>query len=274
VAAALKQLRLEVNNSINNNVPIGNKLLVQTRDIHPDSEQFVAKLTNVRGSIVGPNQFKDIAKIMSKHLKDIAPVTENFVSFWKEVADVYVTESKLVDIPWVTVDGKLLFQRYRPTVQERISFVDPVTGRRVSNIYEDSITDSKFLGRSSVIDARTGLGVNGNHMNDASIVRKFHLWGKKNDVFTATIHDGFFTNLADSTAAKWKLREIYADAVEGDTLLNTLKAMRARGLTEESFQRLMKRAKELGLLDPENGITAEDILAEVPDGWDFYGIGP
>lgn len=274
VATQLKDLKKEVNYSINNNTPIGNKLLAHARDIHPDSELFVQKLTNVKGNIVGPTQFKEVAKIMSKHLKDIAPVTEDFVSFWKEVADIYITESKRVDIPWVTVDGKVLYQRYRPTVQERIEFLDPVTGRRVMNVYEDTVTDGKFLGRSSIINARSGLGVNGNHMNDATIVRKFHLWGKKNNINTATIHDGFFTNLADSLDAKWKLREIYAEAVEGDTLLKTLKQMRREGLSKESYNMLVNKARQLGLLDPEDGITASDILADVPDGWDFYGIGP
>jgi hypothetical protein len=111
-------------------------------------------------------------------------------------------------------------------------------------------------------------------MNDATIVRWFHLWGKKNNVYTATIHDGFFTNISDSLAAKWQLRELYAKAVEGDTLLNTLKEMKARGLTDESYKRLVEKATSMGLLNPENGITAADIMAEIPEGWDWYGIGP
>jgi len=274
VVAALKELKREANYVINNNSPIGNRLIAMAQDLHPDSEEFIKKLTNVRGGLIGPNQFKQVAQIMSGHLKDIAPVTEKFVAFWKDVATLYITESQRVDIPWVTVDGKLLFQRYRPTVQERIEFIDPVTGRKVSNIYEDSITDNKFLGKQSIIGARSGLGVNGNHMNDATIVRWFHLWGKKNRIQTSTIHDGFYTNLADSIKAKFELREIYALAVEGETLLNTLKAMRKRGLSEESYQNLLRKARAEGLLNPKNGITAKDILDDIPEGWDFYGIGP
>ena len=274
VAKKLKDLKTEVNYSINNNQPVGNKLLAHARDVHPDSELFVNKLTNVKGGIVGPSHFREVARIMSGHLRDIAPVTENFVSFWKKVADTYIIESQRTDIPWVTVDGKILYQRYKPTVQERIEFIDPVTGRKVANIYEDSMIDHRFQGRSSIIEARSGLGVNGNHMNDASIVRQFHLWGRRNGVFTATIHDGFFTNLADSTRAKFKLREIYADAVEGDTLRKTLNQMRREGMSRESHRALIKEAIDLGLLDPKDGITAKDILEEIPEGWDFYGIGP
>lgn len=271
---AIKELKKEINYSINNNTPVGNRLLAMAQDLHPDSEDFVRKLTNVKGGLIGPAQFRQVAEVMSKHLKDIAPVTEKFVSFWKEVAQVYITESKSVDIPWVTMDGKILFQRYRPVVQERIEFKDPVTGRRISNIYEDTITDSKFVGNQSIIGARSGLGVNGNHMNDASIVRRFHLWGKKNRIQTSTIHDGFYTNIADSVKAKFALRDIYADAVESDTLLNTLKEMRKRGLTDESYKRLVQRAIEDGLLNPANGLTKKDILQEIPEGWDWYGIGP
>jgi hypothetical protein len=244
------------------------------QDMHPDSELFVKKLTNVKGGLIGPQQFKQTAEIMSGHLRDIAPVTEKFVSFWKEVATTYITESGEVDIPWVTMDGKLLFQRYRPVVQERIEFKDPVTGRKVSNIYEDTVTDSKFVGHQSIIGARSGLGVNGNHMNDASIVRRFHLWGRKNRIQTATIHDGFFTNLGHSVKAKFALRDIYGDAIEGDSLLNTLKEMRKRGLTDESYKRLVQKAIDDGLLNPQDGITRKDILAEIPEGWDWYGIGP
>ena len=111
-------------------------------------------------------------------------------------------------------------------------------------------------------------------MNDATIVRKFHLWGKKNKVGTSTIHDGFFTNISDSLDAKWALREIYADAVEGDSLLKTLKEMRRRGLSEESYQLLLRKARADGLLDPQGGITASDIMSDIPEDWDWYGIGP
>ena len=126
---------------------------------------------------------------MSKHLAERAPVTGKFVQFWKVASKAFINETEKVDIPWVTFDGKVLYQRYRPKIQESINFIDPVTGRRVRNIYQDSVTDSNLVGKSSLIRASIGFGVNGNHMNDASIVRQFHLWGKKNNVGTATIHD-------------------------------------------------------------------------------------
>jgi hypothetical protein len=50
--------------------------------------------------------------------------------------------------------------------------------------------------------------------------------------------------------------------------------MRKRGLTDESYKRLVQKAIDDGLLNPANGVTRKDILAEIPEGWDWYGIGP
>jgi hypothetical protein len=150
---------------------------------------------------------------MSAKLEQEVPVTGKFIKFWKDVAKDYVAESKSVDIPWVTFDGKKMMQRYRVKEQTRIDFKDPVTGEKVFNIYETPSKDGKLMSEASIQDASIGLGVNGNHSNDAVLVRKFHLWGRKNNVDTGTIHDAFFTNLGEATNAKWALRDIYADAL-------------------------------------------------------------
>lgn len=149
-----------------------------------------------------------------------------------------------------------------------------MTGRKVYNVYKDSVTDGKFKGKSSIIDARTGYGVNGNHSNDAAIVRGFHLWGRKNKVETATIHDAFFVNVGEATKAKDALRHLYADAVESDTVLKTLKALRDEGLSEKAYQRLLAKAKQDGLIVESGGMTRNDILAPIPIGESWYGIGP
>jgi len=274
VSAELTSFRKELVELINKNEPAGRTLLKQAQDIHPDVGDFVNKLTNARRGIVGPKEFSEISRIMSKNLAARAPVTDNFINYWKDVARVYVNETQKVDIPWVTFDGKIMTQRYRPKLQERIEFRDPVTNRLVANIYESSAEDGKLLGKSSLNDARIGLGVNGNHSNDATIVRRFHLWGRKNGVGTATIHDAFFTNIGVARQAKDALRTIYADALGGDTIRNTLKEMRKQGLSRKSYNELLRKAKEQGLIDPENKITRQDILAPLRSGEDWYGIGP
>ena len=274
VEAELTSFRKELIELINKNEPAGRTLLKQAQDIHPDTAEFVNKLTNARRGIVGPKEFSEVSRIMSKNLAERAPVTDNFINYWKEVAKVFVEETQKVDIPWVTFDGKIMTQRYRPKIQERIEFTDPITGRKIANIYESSAEDGKLLGKGSLNDARIGLGVNGNHSNDAVIVRRFHLWGRKNNVETGTIHDAFFTNIAEADNAKTALRTIYADALEGDTIRKTLLEMRRQGLSRKSYNALLDKARKQGLIDPKNKITRKDILAPIPAGQDWYGIGP
>jgi SPP1 gp7 family putative phage head morphogenesis protein len=274
VVFGLKQLKKEINEVIEGETPVGKELLDAARDAHPDVGAFVEKLVNVRSGLIGPSEFKQVSEIMSKHLAERAPITQRFVKFWNAAAKSFVEETEKVDVPWVTFDGKLLHQRYRPKIQAAIDFIDPQTGRRVRNIYEDSATDAYLLGKASISRARIGLGVNGNHMNDASIVRQFHLWGARNGVDTATIHDAFFTNIGDVTRAKTALREIYANSLEGDTIRKTLLAMKDEGLSNKTYNELLQRAKEEGLVDPPNKITRDEVLAPIRSGYDWYGIGP
>ena len=166
VAADLTAFRKELVETINNGSPVSRTLLKEARDIHPDTEEFVNKLFNNRVGIVGPKDFDAISRIMSKYLESEVPVTGQFINFWKKAAKTYVSDTQKVDIPWVTFDGKTMMQRYRPPVQQRIDFTDPITGRKISNIYEDRATDGKMKGKADLANAAIGLGVNGNHSND------------------------------------------------------------------------------------------------------------
>jgi len=274
IVQELTTFRKELLEVINKSEPVGRMLLKEAEEIHVDVADFVRKLTNTRKGLIGPKEFAAVSKIMSKNLSQRAPIADNFVKFWKKASKAYVESTKKVDIPWVTFDGKIMTQRYRPRIQERIEFTDPVTGRKVMNIYEGKAEDGKLLGKSSLADAGLGLGVNGNHANDAAIVRLFHLWGAKNNIDTATIHDAFFTNIAVARQAKAALREIYAEALEGDTVRKTLKQMYNEGLPYKVYIELLEEARRQGLIDPPNKITKQDILKPIGPNEDWYGIGP
>jgi hypothetical protein len=142
------------------------------------------------------------------------------------------------------------------------------------NIYQMEAQDGKLLGKGSIADATIGLGVNGNHSNDASIVRQFHLWGRKNNLSTATIHDAFFTNVAVADKAISALKVIYADSLDSNTIKDTLKAMRKKGMSQKTYEMLLSEARKAGLIDVKNPLTREDILKPIPEGMDYYGIGP
>ena len=257
-----------------------------------DMHTFLTKLTDETGDLVGTRVFEKVSNIMSRHLEADVPVTGKFIKFWKDIAKDYVSESGSVDIPWVTFDGKKMMQRYRVKEQTRIDFTDPVTGEKVFNIYEEAVKDGKLMSPDSIQRAAIGLGVNGNHSNDAVIVRKFHLWGRKNNVDTGTIHDAFFTNIGDAIKAKSALRDIYADALKEGTIEKTLKAMRGSGMSPATYRKYLDRAKADGLIyDPRHPswkqkmaspdwetkykpITPRELTEKFRDGHDWYGIGP
>jgi DNA-directed RNA polymerase len=138
--------------------------------------------------------------------------------------------------------------------------------------------------------ARTAFAVNGNHSNDAVIVKRFHLWGKDNGVPTSTIHDAFFANASDMLKARKALRGIYANALKKNSILMTLNEMRARGLPQDVYERYLEEAIDIGLipvvgrskiggrvLRESDILKEEDILQEVPDGfksdYGWYGVG-
>lgn len=109
-------------------------------------------------------------------------------------------------------------------------------------------------------------------MNDASIVRMLHLWGRKAGVATSTIHDAVFTNVAELDKTTDALRQIYARAATFPQILETLKAMREDGLSEASYRKFLAEARAIGLIG--NPLTSEELLAPIPRNLGYYGWGP
>jgi SPP1 gp7 family putative phage head morphogenesis protein len=205
------------------------------------------------------------------------------------------------DVPWVNFDGKTLEQNFTRRFDQRIMYNDD-DGNRFTNIVKvgqktsASWWDEQFGEKGKINDvadvnkARTAYPVNANHSNDAVIVKKFHLWGLKNGVPTSTVHDAFFTNIADVLKARDALRGIYADSMRNNVIKLTLDEMLARGLPREVYDRYMEEAIEKGLipvvgrsrvggrlLTDTDILMREDILREVPKGFGsdfgFYGVG-
>lgn len=129
-----------------------------------------------------------------------------------------------------------------------------------------------------------------NHSNDATLVKNFHLWGKKNNVGTSTIHDAFFSNAADMVNAKAALRTMYADAVDRNSVKQTLDLMRERGLPYDLYKKYLDEAISKGiipvagksrvggkLLTEEDILKRSDITKPIPIGFKddlgFYGLG-
>lgn len=129
-----------------------------------------------------------------------------------------------------------------------------------------------------------------NHSNDATVVKQWHLWGKRAGVPTSTVHDAFFANSAHMVKGRHALREIYAATLNSNSVKKTLDEMKARGLPKELYDKYLEEAIQLGII-PVAGVskignrviteddilTLKDILVPIRNDFktnrSFYGIG-
>jgi SPP1 gp7 family putative phage head morphogenesis protein len=220
-----------------------------------------------------------------------------------EVEVLYANKlpKRWTNVPWSNFDGKIVEQNFTQVFEERLAYRDK-NGNWITNILQvpqktEATWWEELINKSGKINdiadstkARTAFAVNGNHSNDATIVKQFHLWGKANGVPTSTIHDAFFTNAADMLEAKQALRQIYARALKGETVKKTLDEMLARGLPRAEYDKYLAEAIEKGiipiegksrvggkLLTKEDILTTDDVLQAVPPGflddYGWYGVG-
>lgn len=435
-AQELKALRKDVQDVFNKGLVPGDQVMEDLYFLDPTTKQFVEKMTRQYSSVVTPDDFKQIAAIMSENLAEKVPILKDFTKYFGRLAEDFVTKSKpkesaldwktiakqnifgeykagkrldpkmaeilgldnrtpvaeailkrfswykedsllsdalfgvraaqtrntsfsmkknllsypgvqlkgydgitasgwlsgnlktklgivttpenveLYDIsigskadlpknwtkvPWVNFDGKVLDQKFVQTFEEKLAYKDK-DGKWVNNILQvDQKTEptwweeliNKTDTQNAIVDvqkARTAYAVNGNHSNDATFVKKFHNWGKKSKVTTSTIHDAFFTNAGELLKSKQALRAIYAEALDANSVVATLKEMRARGLPSDLYHKYMDEAIEIGLipiagrsrvggrlLTQADILTREDILKELPPDFtsntSWYGIG-
>jgi len=272
-ADSLKQFRRELTDMVEkHDINIGAAMLSEAEEIHPDVADLVRKYTNTRGPTIGPEEFKQIANIMSEKLTERAPVANTYIEFWKRVAQEYTLTTGKVDIPWVTFDNKVLMQRYRPKIQQEIRFYDPESKRYIRNIYQMSAEDGKLLGKGSIGDVRLGFGVNGNHALDASLVRGYHLEGLKRGLGTSTIHDAIFMNINELEEGIDSMFEVYARARDFNNIKATLDALRKEGLPKDVYEKYLEEAYEKGFIS--EGFSSAEILQPLKPGYNRYGFGP
>jgi len=205
------------------------------------------------------------------------------------------------NVPWVNFDGKILEQNFTQSFQERLLYKDK-NGVWNTNILQvpqktDATWWEQVINKSGKINdiadttkARTAYAVNGNHSNDATLVKNFHLWGLENNVQTATIHDAFFTNISDMLNGRDALKQIYANSLKANVVEAVLDEMLARGLPKKLYNQYMEEAISKGLI-PVPGVSkignkvltekdilkAEDILRGIKDDFEedygWYGVG-
>jgi hypothetical protein len=412
-ANQLRQLRVDVRDVFNKGIDPGNDIMEQLWFLDSATKDLVEKLSGTYTRVVTPEDFKAIAKIMSKHLSEEVPILKSFTKYFGRLAEDFLanakpskanfdwttiakqrllgTKSKTLvlnnrvsrflgidpkkpvslqfleklgffknkgtlynlvygvpdpeirrtgakffgmeiryptlnlkggkkeiipeyeflsankmpkswtNVPWVNFDGKVLEQNFTQVFEERLRYQDR-DGNWVTNIlqvpqktestwWEQAVNKSgKINDIADATKARTAFAVNGNHSNDAVIVKRFHLWGAKNGIPTSTIHDAFFANAADMMEARRGLRQIYANTLEKNVIKMVLDEMKARGLPRDLYNKYLNEAIESGLI-PIPGksridgrlmrdtdiLLREDILKEISDDFSkdlgFYGVG-
>ena len=268
------------------------------------SEQFLSKFGfwkpdgNLDEMIYGVRNATD-RRTGAKYLKVNVAKVKNLHEL--EILHANKLPKKWTNIPWKNFDGKTIEQNFTQVFEERLTYKD-AQGNIINNIlqvpqkteatwWEQLINDKGNINDiADATKARTAFAVNGNHSNDAVLVKQFHLWGADNKVPTSTIHDAFFANAAEMVEARRGLRQLYANNVKNNTIKATLDEMKARGLPNDVYQRYLNEAIEVGLIPVVgrsriNGrlmrdtdiLTSEDILQDIDevfeDDHSWYGVG-
>jgi len=178
------------------------------------------------------------------------------------------------NVPWVNFDGKVLEQNFTQVFEERLNYKDAY-GNWVTNILQvpqktDATWWEQIINKEGKINdiadsskARTAYAVNGNHSNDATLVKNFHLWGAENKIETGTIHDAFFTNITDMLESRHALRKLYAQTLKTNVIKATLDEMLARGLPKSIYNKYLDEAIDIGLIPvPGRSKIGDRILTE------------
>jgi hypothetical protein len=284
--------------------PVSEKVLRSLSFYHPNSG-----LADIYNGVKAPEYRKTGAKFLGLELTLPIPswakkalLTEKKIIPEIEILKANKLPKSWTNIPWINFDGKTIEQNFTQSWEEKLVYKNKA-GEWITNFIQVSQkTESSFadqlLNKTGKINdiadatkARTAFAVNGNHSNDATLVKQFHIWGSRNGVPTSTIHDAFFTNIGDMLESKRALRQIYGDAMKRNVIKLTLDEMRARGLPKAIYDQYMNEAIEKGLipvvgrsriggrvLTDEDILLREDVIGDLDEAFNkrhgFYGVGP
>jgi len=252
-------------------------------------------LSNLFEGVVTPESRRTGTTFLTVEIAQIKKLTEFELFYANKMPKSWT------NVPWVNFDGKIIEQNFTQRFEERLRYQNS-DGQWTTNIiqvpqkteatwWEQAINKSgKINDIGDATRARTAYAVNGNHSNDATLVKNFHVWGKKNKISTSTIHDAFFTNASDMVVARKALRELYAKSLNKNSIELTLKEMLNRGLPKDLYNKYMEEAIRLGLIPvPGKSVVGgkimqesdilkkEDILEPVEDNFSndryWYGVG-
>jgi SPP1 gp7 family putative phage head morphogenesis protein len=195
-------------------LPDALNILLGVKPGEPVSEAFLSRfgfwkpngtLSELIYGIEAPETRKTGAKFLKVEVK-VPSVDLKKATFGKSVKLFEVELFKAnklpkswTNVPSVNFDGKIIEQNFTQVFEEKLLYKDKF-GNWTTNILqvaqktEADWWDQAVNAKGKINDiadatrARTAYGVNSNHSNDATIVKNFHLWGKKRDIMTSTVN--------------------------------------------------------------------------------------
>ena len=93
-ANELKALRADVRDIFNKGLDPGDDILDQLYFLEPKTRELVEKMSASYERVVTPNDFKQIAMIMSDHLREQVPILKDFTRFFGRLAEDYLKNAK------------------------------------------------------------------------------------------------------------------------------------------------------------------------------------
>lgn len=93
-AMELRQLRQNVKDVFNKGLQPGDEIIEQLYFLQPQTRDLVEKMSLNYGRIVTPDDFKQVAQIMSMHLGERVPILKDFTKFFGRLAEEYLATAK------------------------------------------------------------------------------------------------------------------------------------------------------------------------------------
>jgi len=93
-AAELKVLRTNIRDSFNKGLEPGEDMMEALYFLSPQTKEFLTKMSRDYDKLVTPNDFKEIAAIMSEHLSVQVPILKDFTKFMGRLSAEFLENAK------------------------------------------------------------------------------------------------------------------------------------------------------------------------------------
>ena len=166
--AHLLGLRKEVRDMFNKGQPIGDDIMEELYFLDPKTQDIVEKMGRQYGKVVTPDDFAEIAGIMSEHLGERVPILRDFTKYFGRLSEAYLTTAKpsKAAFDYTSIAKRLVFNA-RKSKRPVPPAIARVLGIKNDTIREsllkrfgwwdpDDLVDNMLFGASSSTTRREG----------------------------------------------------------------------------------------------------------------------